>query len=266
MAKEWIGAFGAALQASSASALSELFIADSHWRNIFGLSWQFATISGVEPLVAELLARAAEVGATEFRIDAGGAARRARRWSPAVRSSRPSSALSPSTDPARERFGCLAHRTGSSRHGRFPRRSISTGSAKPARTVRRADSHARDFAAPDWLEQRSASSAYSDREPDVLIVGGGHAGISAAVELKRIGLDALVIDRQAARRRQLASSLPRPETPQQDAGQSSALSAVPGDLSGLHPEGPDRELARKLRRHHRGRFLDGNEFEGAAVR
>ncbi len=33
------------------------------------------------------------------------------------------------------------------------------------------------------------------REPDVLIVGGGHAGISAAVELKRIGLDVLVIDR-----------------------------------------------------------------------
>jgi cation diffusion facilitator CzcD-associated flavoprotein CzcO len=31
----------------------------------------------------------------------------------------------------------------------------------------------------------------------VLIVGGGHAGISAAVELKRIGLDALVIDKAA---------------------------------------------------------------------
>jgi cation diffusion facilitator CzcD-associated flavoprotein CzcO len=31
----------------------------------------------------------------------------------------------------------------------------------------------------------------------VLIVGGGHAGISAAVELKRIGLDTLVIDREA---------------------------------------------------------------------
>ena len=56
-------------------------------------------------------------------------------------------------------------------------------------------SHVRDFAAPDWLEQRQARLAYADREPDVLIVGGGHAGISAAVELRRLGLSALVIDR-----------------------------------------------------------------------
>jgi cation diffusion facilitator CzcD-associated flavoprotein CzcO len=54
----------------------------------------------------------------------------------------------------------------------------------------------RDFASPGWLEQRQASMAYDDREPDVLIVGGGHAGISAAVELKRIGLAALIVDRE----------------------------------------------------------------------
>ena len=45
-----------------------------------------------------------------------------------------------------------------------------------------ATSHVRDFAGPDWLEQRQASAAYDDRDPDVLIVGGGHAGISVAVE------------------------------------------------------------------------------------
>ncbi len=58
-------------------------------------------------------------------------------------------------------------------------------------------SHARDFAGRDWLDQRQAEIAFEDREPDVLIVGGGHAGISAAVELKRLGLDALVIDKAA---------------------------------------------------------------------
>jgi len=56
-------------------------------------------------------------------------------------------------------------------------------------------SHARDFAGSDWFDQRQAEIAFDDREPDVLVVGGGHAGISAAVELKRIGLDALVIDK-----------------------------------------------------------------------
>jgi cation diffusion facilitator CzcD-associated flavoprotein CzcO len=59
-------------------------------------------------------------------------------------------------------------------------------------------SHARVFAGRDWFEERQADIAFEGREPDVLVVGGGHAGISAAIELKRIGLDALVID-QAAR-------------------------------------------------------------------
>jgi putative flavoprotein involved in K+ transport len=70
MAGAWIAAFGAALQARSANALSELFAEDCHWRNIFGLAWRFATISHRQPLVEELLRRAAEAGPAEFRIDA----------------------------------------------------------------------------------------------------------------------------------------------------------------------------------------------------
>ena len=57
-------------------------------------------------------------------------------------------------------------------------------------------SHNRDFAKQNWLEDRQAEIAFEGREPDVLVVGGGHAGISAAVELKRLGLDTLVIDKQ----------------------------------------------------------------------
>src|SRR3979490_1962637 len=64
----WIDAFGAALLAGSEGALSELFVADSHWRNLFGISWYFATFSGNATVTAELLARAAEVRATGFRI------------------------------------------------------------------------------------------------------------------------------------------------------------------------------------------------------
>ena len=69
IAQAWMTAFGAALRDGSARALSELFVADSHWRNLFGLSWQFATISHVEKLAPELLRQAREVGAGDFRID-----------------------------------------------------------------------------------------------------------------------------------------------------------------------------------------------------
>jgi putative flavoprotein involved in K+ transport len=58
------------------------------------------------------------------------------------------------------------------------------------------DTHEHNGAASDWPEQRQASRNDANSAPDVLIVGGGHSGISAAVELKRIGLSALVIDRE----------------------------------------------------------------------
>jgi len=195
MAKGWIGAFGAALQAHTPSALSELFVSDSHWRNLFGLSWQFATVSGVQRLVGEMLQRAAEVRATEFKVDKAALA--------------PRRAVVAGCDVIEAIF-CFATINGpgigsvrllASPDRRAKAWTISASLDFDRICAARArhpatESHARDFAAPDWLEQRRASASFEDREPDVLIVGGGHAGISASVEPKRIGLDALVIDKE----------------------------------------------------------------------
>jgi len=73
----WLAAFDAALANRSAAELSPLFVADSHWRNLFGLSWHFATFSGNAKVTAELLARSAEAGAGEFRLDTARLAPRA---------------------------------------------------------------------------------------------------------------------------------------------------------------------------------------------
>jgi len=192
---QWIGAFNLALAARDADAMGNLFLPDSHWRNIFGISWQLATFSGREPLCKALIQRGAEVHAADFQADTSVLApRRAvvagrevveavisfqTTNGPGIGSLRliclpgaPPQAWTMSTAPDFDRI-CDA-------------RSGKTASA----------SSMRDFAGPDWLEQRRAEIAFEGREPDVLIVGGGHAGISAAVELKRIGLDALVIDRE----------------------------------------------------------------------
>ena len=42
----WLGAFDAALANRSAAELSQLFVADSHWRNLFGLPGHFAPFPG----------------------------------------------------------------------------------------------------------------------------------------------------------------------------------------------------------------------------
>ncbi|MEC7573758.1 MAG: NAD(P)/FAD-dependent oxidoreductase, partial [Pseudomonadota bacterium] len=54
--------------------------------------------------------------------------------------------------------------------------------------------HNRSSETGNWLDRRAQERSYDNKEPDVLIVGGGHAGLTSAVELKQLGLDALVVD------------------------------------------------------------------------
>ena len=193
--ERWIEAFSAALAGRSAAELSALFVADSHWRNLFGLSWHFATFSGNATVVAELLARGTEVRAGNFRIDHGALAPRN-----AVVGGRDVIeaifAFDTDNGPGYGAIRLLRQPDGAAQAWTIST-SLDFDSICEARAGGSpAESTTRDFAGPDWLEARQAESAYDNRDPDVLIVGGGHAGISVAVEAKRIGLTSLVIDRE----------------------------------------------------------------------
>ncbi|MBI5322602.1 NAD(P)/FAD-dependent oxidoreductase [Bradyrhizobium sp.] len=194
-AAQWMAAFAGAMQARSEAALSEVLAADSHWRNLFGISWHFATFSGKAAVVRELLQRASEAKATAFRID------------PALLAPRKAVVAGREVIEAVIRFdtangpGYGAIRLLPSPGGMAQAWTISTSLDFDRICAARAGEHAsishiRDFSETDWLERRRERAAYRDRDPDVLVVGGGHAGISAAVEIQRIGLSALVVDRQ----------------------------------------------------------------------
>jgi len=193
-ADQWVRAFGLALAAGDAKALTQLFVPDSHWRNLFGISWQFATFSGNENLCHELCRRACEVRATGFRLDATALAPRK-----AVVAGREVIETIISFDTIHgPGIGAirLIYQAPASPIAWTISTSLDFNRICDARSKDDAPkSHARDFVRRDWLDQRQAEIAFEDREPDVLIVGGGHAGLSAAVELKRLGLDALVIDK-----------------------------------------------------------------------
>lgn len=47
----------------------------------------------------------------------------------------------------------------------------------------------------NWLDRRKSAVKYDDHDPEVLIVGGGHAGVMLAAYLGQLDVDALVIDR-----------------------------------------------------------------------
>lgn len=47
----------------------------------------------------------------------------------------------------------------------------------------------------DWLTRRKTESEYTDREPAVVILGSGHAGLMLAARLKALGVPTLIIER-----------------------------------------------------------------------
>lgn len=53
----------------------------------------------------------------------------------------------------------------------------------------------RQFRGPNWLDRRQSTIRYDDRDPQVLVVGGGHAGLTAAASLGALGIDTVVVDR-----------------------------------------------------------------------
>jgi cation diffusion facilitator CzcD-associated flavoprotein CzcO len=196
-ARSWMSAFAQSLARQDAAAIGRLFRADGHWRNLCGISWQIATFSGSRKLADQLCRRAREVTATAFELD------------PELLSPRSGVLAGQDVIEAIFRFNTV----NGPGVGVVKLMPSDGGEALPrawtmstlldiekiidARSITKAlPSDNRDFGKPNWLDQRHAEIAFEDREPDVLVVGGGHAGISAAVELKRIGLDTLVVDKQ----------------------------------------------------------------------
>lgn len=194
-AKAWIDAFDAVVADRSETELADLFEDDSYWRNLSGISWPIRTFSGSRAIAGALCSRAAEAGVAGFLLDA---------------------------ETFKPRINVVAGREVIEAAFRFDGRNgpgqgvvrIPTNTAKSPKAwtlstgldidaICRSrfansgsESYRRDFSEPSWPARRQAEIAYSDRDPEILVVGGGHAGLTAAVELKRLGHDVLVIDRE----------------------------------------------------------------------
>ena len=50
----------------------------------------------------------------------------------------------------------------------------------------RGSAYSRDFRGPNWLDLRKASADYADRDPTVLVIGGGQSGLCIAARLKQL--------------------------------------------------------------------------------
>ncbi len=197
MVDKWLNQFESALKADNLAALQNLLLPESFWRDILALTWRFETVSGPSQIAELLLANARQAKPHNFEVD---------------------------LDPAKPQLVTRVDREVVEAFFRFETetglcegiiRLVPTDGDGPPRawtiftgldelknhpekrgTNRpTGQSHSRDFRGPNWLDQREEAAKYLDRDPAVLIVGGGQAGLASAARLTQLGVDALIIDK-----------------------------------------------------------------------
>lgn len=191
---EWLAAFGTALDTGDAHAAGALFAPDGHWRDLLSFTWHLRTFSGPAQIRAALADTPAATGARNLVRRSHPAPRVVRRAGREV-----VEAFFDFTTAVGRGSGVvrLVDRADGPRAWvllttlqELAGFEEPTGERRP-----RGDVYSRNFGRKNWLDHRTAEQEYSDRDPAVLVVGGGQAGLGIAARLQHLGVDALVVDR-----------------------------------------------------------------------
>jgi hypothetical protein len=194
--QDWLSRFEQALAQNSRSLIEPLFHADSYWRDILAFTWRIDTFIRLNAIASQLTAHAGRTKAAGFALD--------------QRRTAPRQVIRAGTQAVEAiyRFetakGCGSGvvRLTPDRDGALKAWTLFTvleeiKGAQEQSAKTRADSSAyRDFRGPNWLDRRKSAARYDDRDPDVLIVGGGQAGLSVAARLTQLNVDTLIVDRE----------------------------------------------------------------------
>ena len=192
----WLQEFGDAMSRGEPSRIEALFSHDSVWRDIVALSWHVRTLTEAPRIARALVRTLADTGASDFRVATG---RTAPRWVNRVgtetlevlfcfetKLGRGSGVLRLVPDETKTLKAWTLITTLEELKG-FEER---IGDRRPS-----GENYSRSFGGDNWLDQRQAEIAYADRDPTVIVVGGGQAGVAVAARLRQLDIDTLIVDR-----------------------------------------------------------------------
>ncbi len=194
LVEQWLGQFDVALQSASRASIASLFAPDGHWRDLLSFTWTITPCQGAAEIAALLAAKQAVAGARAFAI--------AEERTPPRRIQRAGIDVIEGIFRFETKLGrgfgvvrLLAAEPAKAFQLMTGLHELKGCEEKIGTRRPTGAAFSRNFGGTNWKEQRSASQAYADREPTVLIAGGGQAGLSLAATLGRIGVDALVVDK-----------------------------------------------------------------------
>jgi len=195
-AKAWLERFEAALQSRDASAAAQLFIADGLWRDILAFTWTIETMAGRAAIETRLRETLARTQPKNFRV---APQRTPPRWIARAGAETieavvefetafgPGNGILRLVPDPREPSRLLAWTLNTNLHELRGHEEEFKRRAEPDST--------RDFGAANWADRVTAQRAFADRDPAVLVVGGGQAGLSIAARLHQLGVDSLIVDK-----------------------------------------------------------------------
>ncbi|MGY4318255.1 flavin-containing monooxygenase [Bradyrhizobium sp. JR3.5] len=199
-ADNWLVQFEDALAGPDDVLLKPLFHPESYWRDVLALSWNIQTVNRAFAIVEELPAHARHSAPHDFRIDAERAPPRRvmRAGTQAIE------AIFKFETAVGRGHGIVRLIPDAADDDRLKAWTLLTAleelkgfEEQQGNTRPRGQAYSRDFRGPNWLDLRKASAEYAGRDPDVLVVGGGQAGLAIAARLQQLKIDALIVDREA---------------------------------------------------------------------
>ncbi|MCP5380168.1 MAG: NAD(P)/FAD-dependent oxidoreductase [Novosphingobium sp.] len=194
----WLDGFGVSLDAGQGEAIAAHFLADGYWKDFLALTWDFRTFAGQGEIAGELAPMIARSGIRSLHIAEG---------RPAPRLCKRSGRL------VVEAFfnyeTCIGNGTGVVRlaqdeAGEWKAWLLLTTLQELRGFEERIGAHrptgeefSKYLVKENWLDRRNAEQERAGDQPPVLIVGAGHAGLILAARLKSMGLDPLIIEKDA---------------------------------------------------------------------
>jgi hypothetical protein len=194
IAERWLAELSDAIRLQAPERITALFREDGSWRDILALTGDIRSFSGTSGLtsIAHRCVRTVTPGSVKIRPD----------WPPAVVSRAGRKVIEvlfgfETAVGSGDGVVRLVPESDSARAWTFmlSLRSLRQVPEQVGAHRLRDTDFAGHFGAPNWLDKRLEDQRYANREPTVLIVGAGQAGLSLAARLGALGIDTLVVER-----------------------------------------------------------------------
>lgn len=196
MIDDWLRRFESALSQRDAAGLAGLFQAGGIWRDVVALSWHLRT--SVEPasIAGALIDDAAASKPRGFQVDED---RTPPRLVTRAGTHTLEAIIAFETEAGRcsgvlrlvpDGSGGLIAWTLITNLEALKGFEERIGERRPS-----GENYSRSFGGDNWLDMRARVSAYADRDPTALVVGGGQAGLAIAARLGQLDIDTLIVDR-----------------------------------------------------------------------